>query len=108
MRVIRTKQYKFLWNIAWKLDYTFASDLWHSSSWQGVLKDEMEHFGARSVDAYLHRPRFDLYDLESDPNEVNNLADKPEYKEMVDGFVEKMKAFQEKTNDPWFHKWEYE
>ena len=62
----------------------------------------------RIVDAYLYRPRFELLDLEDDPDEVHNLADRPEYKELVDSFCGKLKAFQQATNDPWVHKWEYE
>jgi len=108
MRVVRTQTHKFIWNIAWKLDYSSASDLWASASWQGALRDELPSFGARSMDAYIHRPRFELYDIRSDPDEVNNLADKPEYAEMVASFAKKLKRFQQATDDPWLHKWTYE
>lgn len=108
MRVVRTKKYKFIYNIAWKLDYSFASDLWASPAWQAVLRNEATHFGARSVEAYVHRPCFELYDLENDPDEIDNLADRAEYSDLVEGFKEKLKAFQENTDDPWLHKWEYE
>jgi N-sulfoglucosamine sulfohydrolase len=73
-----------------------------------VLRDGLEQFGARSVEAYVHRPRFELYDLESDPDEVVNLADKPEYQELIDSFCAKIKRFQKETEDPWIHKWTYE
>jgi N-sulfoglucosamine sulfohydrolase len=108
MRVLRTKKYKFIYNIAWKLDYSFAADLWASASWQGVLRHNLDRFGARTVDAYVHRPRFELYDLEEDPNEVNNLAERPEYAELVEDFSAKIQAFQRATQDPWVHKWVYE
>lgn len=108
MRVLRSKRYKFLWNIAWKLDYSFAADLWASASWQGALRDGRERFGARTVEAYVHRPRFELYDLESDPDEVVNLAERPEYRSMVEEGCAKLRAFQERTSDPWLHKWVYE
>jgi N-sulfoglucosamine sulfohydrolase len=108
MRVVRTRRHKFIWNIAWKLDYSFASDLHDSASWQAALRDGAENFGARSVDAYLHRPRFELYDLDADPDEINNLAEEPEQRELVESFVQKLKDFQRRTNDPWLHKWEYE
>jgi len=108
MRVIRTNRYKFIYNIAWKLDYSFAGDLWKAICWQGTLRDGLTHFGARSVDAYVNRPRFELYDLQEDPNEVNNLADAPEHAQLVEQFIGKLKAFQADTNDPWLHKWEYE
>ena len=108
MRVVRTKQHKFIWNIAWKLDYSFASDLWASISWQGALRDGRERFGARTMEAYVHRDRFELYDLEADPEEVVNLADRPEHASTVAGFCAQLKQFQEDTKDPWLHKWEYE
>ncbi len=108
MRVVRTQRYKFIWNIAWKLDYSFASDLWESVSWQASIHSEATHFGTRSVDAYIHRPRFELYDLEADPNEVENLAERCEHQDLVRRFIDKLKAFQEQTHDPWIHKWTYE
>jgi N-sulfoglucosamine sulfohydrolase len=52
--------------------------------------------------------RFELYDLESDPDEIANLAGLEQYQEMVKTFCGKPKTFQEETNDPWLHKWEYE
>jgi N-sulfoglucosamine sulfohydrolase len=108
MRVVRTDQYKFIWNIAHPLTYSFAGDLYRSASWQGVLRDGLEFFGQRTVEAYLHRPRFELYDIQADPHETNNLADQPEYADCVESFCGKIKAFQEETNDPWLHKWTFE
>jgi N-sulfoglucosamine sulfohydrolase len=108
MRVVRTQRYKFIWNIAWKLDYSFAADLWASASWQGALRDDLDRFGARTVDAYVHRSRFELYDLRIDPDEVVNLAERPEYADMVAAFCAQIKQFQQDTQDPWLHKWVYE
>ena len=108
MRVIRSHRWKFVWNIAHKLDYSFASDLYRSATWQGALRDGLERFGSRTVDAYLHRPRFELYDLAADPHETHNLADRPEHAALVADFCAKLKAFQLKTQDPWLHKWDYE
>ena len=108
MRVLRTPRYKFIYNIASKLDYSFASDLWSSASWQGALRDGLERFGARTVEAYVHRPRFELYDLESDPEELENLADRPGHADRVAGFKARLRELQEQTGDPWLHKWVYE
>ncbi len=108
MRVIRSKKYKFIWNIAYPLTYSFASDLWASATWEMVRRDKPEFFGVRKVEDYMHRPCFELYDLESDPDEVVNLAEDPQHRERVENFCDKLKTFQQETNDPWFHKWEYE
>jgi N-sulfoglucosamine sulfohydrolase len=108
MRVVRTKRHKLIWNIAWKLDYSFASDLWASASWQRALRDRASHLGRRSVDAFVHRPRFELYDLDVDPEELTNLSERPHCAAMVSGLCAKLRRFQEDTSDPWLHKWEYE
>ena len=107
MRVVRTRKYKFIWNIAHPLTYSSASDLWASCSWQGLLRDGANKFGSRTVAAYLHRPRFELYDLENDSEEINNLADKAEFQNIVEDFSIKLRKFQKDTNDPWLHKWMY-
>ena len=60
------------------------------------------------MDTYLHRPRFELYDLEADPLELHNLADVPEQAEQIAEFVTLVQNFQIETSDPWFHKWIYE
>jgi N-sulfoglucosamine sulfohydrolase len=108
MRVVRTKRHKFIYNIAWKLDYSSAADLWRSASWQAALAAGNARFGCRTMEAYLHRPRFELYDLEADPNETVNLADDPRHAALVQAFADKVRRFQEQTQDPWLHKWTYE
>jgi N-sulfoglucosamine sulfohydrolase len=108
MRALRTAKHKFIWNIAHPLTYSFAEDLWKSATWQGVVRDGMQAFGQRSIEAYLHRPQFELFDLEQDPHETRNLASLREYAEQVELCCQKIKDFQKRTGDPWLHKWEYE
>lgn len=108
MRIVRTKRHKFIWNIAHPLTFSSASDIWQSASWNAVCRDASETFGVRAVDAYLHRPKFELYDLENDPDEIVNLAERGNYLPLVEKFTAKLKAFQVRTRDPWLHKWEYE
>ena len=108
MRVVRTRRYKLLWNIAHGLEFPFASDLWDSETWQGILKSGAKVYGKRSVDAYLNRPKFELYDLQKDPHEINNLADDPEHTEILKNLQNELKAFQKETNDPWDVKWKHE
>jgi len=108
MRVVRQRKYKLIWNIAHGLDYPFASDLWAASTWQATIKNGRKYYGKRTVEAYLHRPKFELYDLAEDPHEVNNLADNPEYGKVLGDLKAKLKAFQKRTKDPWIVKWEYE
>ncbi len=108
MRVVRERRFKLIWNIAHGLDYPFASDLWASATWQGNLKRGNKTYGKRTIDAYLHRPKFELYDLQNDPDEVVNLADDPKYQDKLAEMKAKLKAFQKQTKDPWILKWNYE
>jgi len=108
MRVVRERRFKLIWNIAHGLEYPFASDLWGSATWQATIRDKPRLYGKRTVDAYLHRPRFELYDLQNDPHEVKNLADDPQYKGELERLQAKLKAFQQQTKDPWLLKWDRE
>lgn len=108
MRVVRSKNYKLIWNIAWRLEYPFASDLWASSTWQSIYRKNIEVYGKRKVQDYLFHPEFELFDLASDPNEVNNLAVNTNYKEVLEQLKEKLKAFQKRTADPWLIMWNHD
>ncbi len=109
MRVVRTRRHKLIWNLAHGLPYPFASDLWEAPTWQDVYAKGTEAlYGKRTVKAYLHRPKFELYDLEADPHEVKNLADDSAHAALLKELQEKIKSFQKRTKDPWILKWEYE
>ncbi|MEX0938500.1 MAG: sulfatase [Pirellulales bacterium] len=108
MRVIRTPRYKYILNLAHQLPYPFASDLYASPTWQGVLERDDSRYGKRSVEAYIQRPRHELYDLQEDPDEIQNLADSREHADTVRGLQEKLKDWQQRTGDPWILKYKYE
>jgi N-sulfoglucosamine sulfohydrolase len=101
MRSIRTPKHSYIINLAHKLDYPFASDLWGSKSWQGILKRGDTMMGQRSVKDYLNRPREELYDLAKDPNELKNVATDPAYADVLAGLRQRVRAWQNDTNDPW-------
>jgi len=108
MRAIRTRRYKYILNLAHGLPYPFASDLYDSLTWQGILARKETMVGGRTVDAFLHRPRHELYDLQKDPQELVNLADRPEHAALLAELQAKLRAWQEKTKDPWLVKYTHE
>lgn len=109
MRAVRDDSYKLIWNIAHGLPYPFASDLWVASSWQAQYrKGKDASYGAKTVGQYIHRPRFELYDIRDDPNESTNLADNPTHADVLRNYQDKLKAFQLDMEDPWVMKWDYE
>lgn len=109
MRTVRSGKYKLIWNIAYPLPFPFASDLYGSATWQDTLKHGEDYvYGKRSVSAYEHRPQFELYDLEKDPDEIHNLADNVAHHEKLAELKQKLREFQKRTADPWVLKWEHE
>lgn len=99
MRMIRDRQYKFIWNLAH--EQTFPLGGGAKSFPRFVKENNLKTIGKRSVEDFLKRPRFELYDLLNDPDEVNNLAAKPEYAELVEFYKKKLYAFQDQTGDIW-------
>lgn len=109
MRVVRTRDYKLIWNIAHGLPYPFASDLWAASTWQQAYdRGPDTAYGKRTVEQYIHRPKFEFYNVADDPHEMKNLADDPKHADKLAEFKAKLKQFQTQTKDPWVLKWKYE
>ena len=109
MRVVRTRTHKLIWNIAHPLPYPFASDLWAAPSWQAQFKlGPQAPYGKRTVNEYIHRPMFELHDIVKDPHEGQNLAGNASFAKLKTELIDKMKAFQKRTEDPWILKWKYE
>lgn len=52
------------------------------------------------VEAFLHPPEFELYDLQDDPDEWNNLADSAEHAETRQQLLDAMRDFQREIKDP--------
>jgi N-sulfoglucosamine sulfohydrolase len=101
MRTIVTPKYKLIVNLEHEKEFPHASDLWGSPSWQYVRASGAKMMGQRSVAAYLHRPKEELYDLERDPNELNNLAGDAAHAQKLADLRQRLRAWQQQTADPW-------
>ncbi len=100
MRMVRTTRYKLIHNLAHELPFPASRDLGQSPAWRSVVAMGGETFGRRTIEAYLHRPEFELYDLEQDPDEIVNLAGDPASRAVLDELKIKLAAFQQATQDP--------
>jgi N-sulfoglucosamine sulfohydrolase len=101
MRTIVTDRYKLLINLTPDREFPLSSDLWGSPSWQGLRSRGDKMMGRRSVAAFLHRPKEELYDLTKDPDELTNLAAEPAQAETLAELRRRLRAWQAETNDPW-------
>lgn len=101
MRAIRTRQYKYIHNLAHPLPFPFASDLYESATWQSALEDRLTRYGQRSVQDFLHRPQHELYDLEADPGEARNLAADPQRAATLADLQQQLRQWRHDTADPW-------
>jgi N-sulfoglucosamine sulfohydrolase len=108
MRMVRTRTHKLIVNLAHPLSFPFASDLYNSDTWQGILRRNDTMVGKRSRDAFEHRPREELYDLSKDPNELNNVAADPVYADTLKELKARLRDWQVTTRDPWLVKERYE
>jgi len=101
MRAVRTREYKYILNIAAPLEFPIAGDIASSPTWQAVAARPSVGLGARTVQAFLHRPDEELYDLRQDPSEVRNLAADPAHREVLERMRAEMTKFRAETHDPW-------
>jgi N-sulfoglucosamine sulfohydrolase len=101
MRALRTRQYKYITNLAAPLPFPIAGDIAASATWHAIEAKPSLGLGARSVDSFLHRPDEELYDLGKDPHELHNVANDPAYREVMQSLRADMKKFQTQTHDPW-------
>ncbi len=101
MRALRTREYKYILNLASELSYPIAGDIESSPSWQAIVRTPSLGLGLRTLTAFLRRPREELYDLSRDPNELNNLAADPASRLVLDRLRAEMARFRAETHDPW-------
>ncbi|AEO66492.1 53bdce02-1c3a-4187-b6c5-1f5e76d8dd9a [Thermothielavioides terrestris] len=111
-RFLRTERYKYHRNIAWRLDFPFANDLYGSLTWEDVRNNvgaadpavEEKKIGARPLRDYFFRPPEQLFDLVDDPAEVRDLARDPAYAEVLAELRGRLEDWQRRTNDPWLYR----
>jgi N-sulfoglucosamine sulfohydrolase len=101
MRAVRTREFKYIVNLAAALPFPIAGDVASSPTWRAIASRPALGLGARSLDAYLHRPSEELYDLAKDPHETRNVADDPAYRRVLERMRAELQTFRADTHDPW-------
>ena len=105
MRMIRTKHYKYILNLAPEIpyhthidkakDHDGGREYW--DSW--VEKSYRDEHAASVLWRYHNRPKEELYDVQADPNETRNLAEQPEYGNILKKFRNEMRQWRRQQGD---------
>lgn len=104
-RMLRTKRYKYILNLAPEILYTTHMDkakdhdggreYW--DSWRE--KSFTDEHAAAVLWRYHNHPAEELYDVKADPQEMKNLAADPEYAEMLKGFRAQLTSWRKQQAD---------
>ena len=104
-RMLRTSQHKYILNLAPEILYTTHMDLakdhdggreyW--DSWRE--KSFKDQHAAAVLWRYHNRPKEELYDVESDPHEMHNLANDPKYAKLMEQYRKEMASWRKQQND---------
>mgnify|MGYP000633953415 CR=1 FL=1 len=105
MRMIRTKRYKYILNLAPEIlynthmnkakDHDGGREYW--STW--VDQSYKSEHAASVLWRYHNRPEEELYDILNDPDERQNLASDGHYKEVMEKFRSEMNGWREQQGD---------
>lgn len=101
MRCIQDRRFGYIFN-AWSDGETE----FRNESMSGLTMDAMRKAGGsdpgiqRRVELYLKRTPEELFDLERDPDALENLASAPEHAELLQAMRGRLLAAMERTRDP--------
>ena len=110
-RSVRTDRYKFIWNVHPEFAFTTHIDLLlretsgdYFKQWTQLAKTDAR--AAEVVANHHGRPKYELYDLQSDPLEQANLAGKAETKELQENLLAELETWIKSQGDKLtvFHK----
>ena len=102
-RAIRSKQFKLIYNLMPERPYLQLNKYKERSYptlaemnvmyLKGELNEDQIKFMASS------KPKYELYDIVNDPNELTNLADDPDYQKKKEELLEKLNEWRDEIND---------
>jgi uncharacterized sulfatase len=103
IRCLRTKRYKYIRNFYPELPYdqneTYMVMMHPTLAALKKYFAEGKLTPAQSKWMARHRPQEELYDVQNDPHELNNLADNHRYGELLRSFREKLNRWIHQTAD---------
>ncbi len=105
-RSIRTRTHQYILNLEHQRTFTThitgckPGNQFHQPHWDSwVERAKIDKKAAFLVHAYQHRPPEELYDVANDPHEMNNLADNPEYADLLKSVRKQLADWREQQGD---------
>lgn len=103
MRSVRDTRYKLILNLAPGQQYHIKymmNPAKKNSYWNTwTAKAERSAADKKLIERIVHRPAVEFYDLQKDPYELNNLANKTSYQDLVKRYRAQLAAWMEQQGD---------
>jgi len=97
-RSVRSKRFKYVWNFTPEMEFRNAcTNSPVFKSWEEKAKTDPD--AAEKVRRYRHRPGEELYDIQADPYEWNNLADDPQHAQVKAELRAELLSWMERCGD---------
>lgn len=98
IRSVRDDRFTYIVNLTPEAE--FQCQATNNKIWEAWLESaRTDSFARRQVDAYITRPAEELYDNQTDPFQMNNLAGDPAYAARKKALREKLEAWMEQQGD---------
>lgn len=101
MRSVRTEKYKLISNAYIELPHGTPADITASPTWKSLYdaKQKSKLTKQQSLIFQVPRDEYELYDLENDPEEYNNLIYDSNYKQIAEELKEVLENWKKETKD---------
>ncbi|KAL4240735.1 hypothetical protein ACF0H5_001523 [Mactra antiquata] len=104
MRVVRTKQYKLIHNLNYRMPFTIDQDFFISDSFQDLLnrtRSGTKTYWFKALKDYYYREPWELYNINVDPHETKNLINDSSLNSVIKYLKQELVTWQNITGDPW-------
>jgi len=103
IRCVRTKQFKYIRNFYPERPYTqinrYKEANYPTLRLMKILHEQGRLTPAQALFMQPTRPPEELYDLQADPHEINNLADQPEYQDQLQHLRQRLEEWIQSSGD---------
>lgn len=104
MRVIRTRRYKLIHNLNYKMPFPIDQDFYISPTFTDLLnrtKSQLPTHWYKNLTSYYYRSQWELYRTIPDRVELKNLVHIQKYQRIFKRLKLKLHVWMNKTKDPW-------